>query len=150
MENFVYQIKKGTDLADLGSLNYMLFPENFSVLKMIKKDIEDELVQEVLNKQYLNEEWKEKIYKPNKKTIKKVLGLSYDPDGNIKMSKKFKELITTWMIQIDGNDDAWVGFTSSDPFDKKVYYNTKILDKYCPEEIEELKNGDFIEKIKVD
>ena len=47
------------------------------------------------------------------------------------MTKKFQEVLKSWLIQIDLSDDLWIGFTSFDWYDQHVFFACSILDEFC-------------------
>ena len=66
------------------------------------------------------------------------------------MTKKFKSIITDWLVEADFLEDRWLGFRSADPFDSRIFYNVSVLNKYCEQEIKELKEAELIEEIEVE
>ena len=98
---------------------------------------------------YSNLEWKEKFYDKHKDRIKEAIGLKYNRKGEVVLTKKFKEFLANWRIQIDF-DDRWIGFTSADPFDHNVYYAKQVLDNYCGDVIKDLLEKELIEVIEVE
>lgn len=150
MSDKVYKIKDNIDINYFGTINYDLFPNTTSIVfKIIPQPIEGELAQATLKNIYNNPLWKERFYEKYKKRLIQELGLKYGKDGKAILSKKFESILTKWRIQIDFQDDRWVGFTSLDFFDNSVYYNTKVLDKYCHDEIQFLKSLDLLEEVDV-
>lgn len=155
MADIVYRIKikdgktREDVLNEFGRLGYDLFPQTLDIFKIIPQDWDSEPCQLLLSKYYLNSNWKELVYEPNKKILKKKLSLTYDKNGNIKQSKTFKKMVQSWRIEICNQDGDWLGFTSLDPYDKNVFYGKSILDKYCYDEIQKLKERDLIEEFVV-
>ena len=130
MKATVYKLKDNIDLKSLEELGFVFFKDNLTIIKPIKMSLDSGPVTYLLNSYYDNKDWKEKFYKKEKKALKKELGLEYDKEGQIIMSEKFIEMLTTWFIQIDTSDGSWIGVTSGDKFDSYVFYNTKTLDQY--------------------
>lgn len=162
MGNVIYKLKEDIDLNLLMELDYDLIPGSHRVeeidgeatlvggvfVKIVPQDIESDPVKGSLNGIYNNPNWKEQIYKKNPAKFFKVLGLRYNKKGEAVLTKKFKTVITSWRLQID-TDDGWVGFTSADKFDQEIFYHKSILDKYCGEHIEALKEKGIIEEYEV-
>lgn len=144
----VYKIKK--PLEELEVLGFALIPEQCAALKAITQPLDSGTVNYSLNNFYNNPEWKKKIYQPNKKHFQKELGLYYDRKGNIKPNEKFNEILTTWFLQVEKNEECWLGLTNADQHDLNVFYGKKVLDTYCGEEIEKLKEHDLIEEFYIE
>lgn len=145
----VYKLKKDINLSKLEEIGYTLFNNDFTAIKVSKQDLNSGTVQYLMNCYYKNEKWKKDIYKKNKKRFQEEIGLKYDKQ-QIVMNEKFVEMITTWFIQIDKDEEKWIGLTSGDKYDSNVFYNQKILDTYCKEEVELLKKNDLIEEFYVE
>lgn len=147
----VYKIKNLSEetVKKFEENGYCMFPGTQTIAKIIKQEIDkSDLPQQFLDAYYNNPEWKKKFYNTHKKLVKEQLGLQYKA-GEIKMTKKFQKILENWRIQIDLADDPWLGFTSADPFDQRVFFNVAVLDKYCEEEIKSLKEQDLIEELSV-
>lgn len=147
----VYKLKDEITIEDLESKGYMGVPGDYGVFaKIIKQPLNGELAKTMVEGIYSNPSWIKEFYDKNKKQFKEILGLKYNKQGNIVMTKKFKSLVTDWLIETDICGDKWIGFRSSDPFDSRVFYNVLVLDKYCKEEINKLKELNYIEEIEVE
>lgn len=150
----VYKIKDDTDINEFGKMGYDIIAcqdGTYELIKVIHQPIDGDLVKQYLDNYYNNPKWIEEIYKKNKKVVSKRLGLKYDKEsGKAIISKTFYDILTAWRIQINPKEDGWIGFASMDPFDRKVYYGKGVLDKYCPAEIDILKNKELIEVIEVE
>ena len=146
----VYKIKENVDLSKLEELGYVLFEDTFTAIKVCKQPLDSGPVQYLFNSYYKNKKWQKIIYKKDKKTFKKELNLQYDKENEPIMNEKFVEMLTTWFIQIDKSEDKWVGLTSGDKFDSNVFYGKKVLDSYCKNEIELLKQNDLIEELTIE
>lgn len=145
----VYKFKCD-DLTKLEEIGYTILPEQDAAIKFFNCPPDSGLVMYSLNNFYENKEWKNKIYKPNKKFFQKNMGLYYDRNGNIKQNEKFNEILTTWIIQIEKDEYCWVGVTSCDENDKHVFYGKKVLDSYFEPEIIKLKWHDLIEEVQIE
>ena len=145
----IYRLKQDVDLNEFAKRGYDLIPQICCLEKIIKQPDDGDAVKFLLDKYYTNSEWVEKFYKPNKKKVSETLGLRYYSNGDIRYSKKFNMILTDWRIEIEAHDEAWVGFTSLDPYDHHVYYDKNTLDKYCKQEIDELLELGLIEEYEV-
>lgn len=146
----VYKIKDTVDNNLFGEIGYDLIPTlDLTVVKVVPLDYEHELVQYKIKQFYNNPEWRDKFYKPNKKIFKERFDLRYSRDGQLKPTPTFIEMITNWQLLIELKGDRWLGFSTLDTSDSSVYYNKDLLDKYFPEEIEELKKRDVLEEVEV-
>lgn len=151
MGDIVYRIKSDADLNKLGELGWDVIPNEkgeLTFLKFAVQPINGELVKQLLDNYYKNEEWKKLVYKNYKKEFKDKIGLRYDKKGNIVPSKKFNKALTHWILEINEND-KWIGFQTYDPLDMSIYYAKVNLDKYCEEDIKILKENDLIEEFEV-
>ena len=148
--NTIYKIKEDANLEILKELGYEVFNNNNSFLKLVTQPLDGEAPSFMIKYFYSNKEWINKVYKKNRTQMQKELGLYYDENGKIEFNEQFLSIITSWFIQIDLQDDGWVGFTSADKFDTNVFYGSKVLEKYCFHEIEMLKKYDLIEELKVE
>ena len=151
MGDFVYRIKGGEECYNkLGELGWSVVP-NFEgglvFLRFAVQEMDSELPQALLKAYYTNPEWIDKVYNKNRKGFIDKIGLKYRK-GKIVKSEKFDNALTHWIMEIH-DEDNWVGFTSFDPFDVKIYYGKPILDKYCTEQIQILKDNDLIEEFEV-
>lgn len=144
----VYALKENIDFKELEALEYTYFPEQDTVAKIIVQPLDGKAVESIMNNYYCNPEWIEKIYNDNSDVIFKRIGLKYTKNGKPKMTKRFKNTLQSWFIQIE-SDDRWLGFTSYDNMDSHVFYACSVLDEFCAEEIENLKYFDFIEEKEV-
>lgn len=151
MADIIYKLKENIDLNKLGELHFDVLPgkSDLILFKIVTQDFDSEIVQHTLTRLYKNRDWIEQIYNKNKDYLKDYLSLEYDKDYNIIYNSKFKEMICSWRIQIDKADCDWLGFTSMDFNDTTTFYNKNILDKFCKEEIELLKQNDLIEEYEV-
>lgn len=150
MGNLIYKVKDNIDINVFGRIGYDLFPEtNNVVIKFVEQDIKSDIVQGTLRGIYQNKNWKEQFYDKYEDRIKEIMGLRYNKKGKAILTKKFKEYLVSWRIQIDF-DDRWIGFTSADPFDHNIYYAKQVLDTYCETVIKDLLEKDLIEVIEVE
>ncbi len=146
----VYRIKEGTDLSKFRDLGYEAFDSDPpTLIKIVPQDINGDLCVGSLNGIYNNPEWRTKIYSYHRKEIEKALGLKYR-HGKAVLGERFKHVLTDWRIQIEPTTDGWLGFSSMDPFDRKIYYASVHLDTYCADEIKTLLDNDLIELIDVE
>lgn len=146
----VYKIKDEftkDDLVDLG-FEEINSADHEIYVKVLRQPLESELPQSIINGFYNNPNWKEKIYKPNRVLLEKAMKLYYDDDGKVIINKDIEDIVCEWRIQVDLIDDRWLGFTSGDPFDREVFYSTKVLDRYCGDEIQNMLQ--YIDVIEVD
>ena len=162
MGDMIYRLKDGIDLNGLAGLDYTLIPGTEVIsgdgeermliggvfVKIAPQELEGEVVQGSLNGIYNNPKWKEAMYSKNPAKFFKVLGLKYNKKGQAVLTRKFKDVITSWRIQID-TEDGWVGFTSADKFDQNIFYGKTLLDKYCEKQINELKEKGLIEEYEL-
>ena len=109
----------------------------------------EELKQFLLERYYLNKEWIEKMYIPNKQNLVKTIGLRYKKDGSIRKNKKIEFILNNWQVEACEEDDFWLGFSSLDLHDTYTYYNKNLFDKYFPEEIALLNKLNLIEEYEV-
>ena len=147
----IYKLKNGVTAADfeeLADYGYNVAFNSDIILKFVKQPLDGEATQFLLKNYYENPEWKKKFYQENKKAFKKDYDLKYNKDGTLKITPTMKELLTTWIIQIE-LEDGWVGFTHSDQYNKNVYYGKKVLDKYCYQDIFLLLSKGIIEEYEV-
>ena len=148
----VYRLKEDTDYNKLADFGFDVIPYELGAMvffKIVPQDLAGEAVNQMLNNFYLNPKWKERYYTgKNKKILKNNLGLEYDKDGNIKFNEKFETMLKSWRIEIN-TEDNWLGFCNMDSFDQSIYCGKNILDKFCTEEIEKLKEADLIEEFEV-
>lgn len=147
MADIVYKIKDGTEIGDFLTLGYDLV-ENNMLIKVIEVDDKNELSLYLFKKYYNNPNWRTKIYEPNKKAIVDAIDLKYNKYGDVRPSRKLDKMMHNWNIIIDLQDDIWLGFSSSDPFDQEVFYNKKLFDKHFASEIELLKKHDLIDEFE--
>lgn len=146
----VYRIKEGTNLNKFNDYDFDIIPANEPILvKIVPQDFDGELVQGSLKNIYNNGEWRSQIYAKHKDKIQNALDLSYRR-GKAVITEKFKHVLTDWRIQIEPFSDGWLGFASMDVFDRKVYYASHVLDKYCADEIKTLLDADLIELVEVE
>lgn len=152
MKNTIYKVKDETDINEFGKIGYDMMPDNpYTIFKFIEQPLDGKLAQDALKYIYENPSWKEKIYKKHKDAIRSTLGLRFNRrTGKAIINDKFKNILTMWRIEIEMNGDRWVGFTSLDQFDSNVFYGKQVLNEYCKEEIESLKEKGFIEEIEVE
>lgn len=152
MKNTVYKIKNDIDINEFGKIGYDIMPNSsYTVFKFVEQPIDGKLAQDALQYIYENPSWKEKIYKKNKSAIRETLGLRFNRrTGKAIINEKFKNVLIMWRIEIEMNGDRWVGFTSLDQFDSNVFYGKQVIDEYCKQEIELLKEKGFVEEIEVE
>lgn len=147
----VYKIKDEVDNNVFGEIGYEMIPTaDYTIVKVYELGIDHDLPQYKIKQFYGNPEWRDKIYKPNRKVFRERFDLRYDKGGNLKLTPKFTEMITNWQVLIELKGDRWVGFSSLDMSDTSIYYNKELLDKYFPEEIALLKERDLIEEVEVE
>ena len=144
----VYALKKNIDFKELEALGYTYFSEQDTVAKLVTQPLNGKAVESIMNNYYCNYEWIEKIYNEHQDIFIKKLGLKYNKNKKPRMTKRFKEVLESWFIQIE-SDDRWLGFTSYDNMDPHVFYACSVLDEFCAEEIENLKYFDFIEELEI-
>lgn len=145
MEATVYKLKKFTKKTDLEKLGFVKGEDNENEYNCkIKQPMNGELYQSTINGIYGNEEWKKRYYKGNEDMFKDMLGLEYDKKGRVIESAQLIEILQTWNVQVDFKEKI-LAFTSSDPFDGKVYIQSVVLDTYCKELIDKMKELDLIE-----
>lgn len=147
----VYKIKDDADLNKFAERGYDIIETRSMpvMIKIIPQDFDGELVQGTLKNIYNNPAWRSKIYAYHKKVIKEALDLNYKR-GKAVITDKFKHVLTDWRIQIDLFSDNWLGFKSMDRFERKIYYNSTYLDRYCADEIKELLENDLIELVEIE
>lgn len=147
----VYTLKEDIDFNELGKLGWDVIPNSNNLLffKIVEQPLDSDLPNLLLRNFYENPEWIKRFYNNHKKEISKQIGLKYDENNNIIMSEKFKDTLTMWNLEVDLSDCLWLGFKCLDPYNKNTLYNKVILDKYCKEEIEKLKEADLIEEYEV-
>lgn len=145
----IYRIKEGSEWMALQPLGYEVYETSpISFRKVVPQDLNGELCQGRIENIYNNHDWQKQIYSQHKKKISKTLGLRFRK-SKVVMTDRLASILTSWEIYIDMSD-GWIGFTSGDPFDQRVYYATVHLDKYCADEIKALKDADLIEVIEVE
>ena len=151
MSNKIYRIKDGVNTSDFEKLGYTIIEEpQYFLIKATEQPWESDLVQAKFEYIYSSPEWKKRFYDGNEKLFLKTLHLKYDKDGSVVLSKQFKKMLQSWLIQIDFDGDGWVCFTSVDPNDRNTYYNKESFDKYFKDEIDFLLNADLIEDVEVE
>lgn len=69
--------------------------------------------------------------------------------GTIVQNAKFKELATKWCITIDGSE-GWIGISSVEEYYPATFYKKELIDEYCKEQIDALRELGFLEEIEVD
>ena len=148
--NKIYKLKK----CDLNKV-YTIFdfdPTTQKVFAVVKVRYADDLVKWLLKNFYENENWIKEVYNLNKKFFINELGLNYDKEGKIKARKRFKDIVTTWIVEgeVQEGGDRGISLRPLDVLTNFAFYNTKILDKYCGEIIQKLKEENLIieEEIK--
>lgn len=147
----IYKVKEGTDLNEFAKNGYDIIPSSkYTIVKAVELPFDCDLVQSKLNGIYANPEWKKQFYDKNKKLFRNTLRLKYHKNGEIILTKAFKQMLTTWIIEIDFGDDGWVGCTTVDANDHNVYYVKDMLDKHFKEEINKLKELNLIEEIEIE
>lgn len=146
----VYRIKDNFNIQDLEALDYIFFPEELIAAKIVRQPLDGKAVSSLLERYYANPRFIDEVYNKNTEYFKKELGLTYTKKGQPRMTKKFKEFLSSWVIQIEFGDDGWIGFTSTDKHDATVFYNSNVLNCFCGVEIELLKEHDFIEEVEVE
>jgi hypothetical protein len=146
----VYSLKENFTFEEFEEIGYSVFPNEQKIIKVVEQPLDGKAVESILNQYYRNPKWKEEIYDKNPSHFIKELGLKYNKNGDIKMTKKFQEVLKSWLIQIDLSDDLWIGFTSFDWYDQHVFFACSILDEFCKDEIEILKEHNLIEVIEVE
>lgn len=70
--------------------------------------------------------------------------------GKVVENDKFKELATKWCITIDGNEEGWIGVSSVEEYYPVTFYKKDLIDEYCKEQINELRELGFLEETEVD
>ena len=148
----VYKVKENIDLNEFAKLGYDVTPgEHLILFKFIPQNIDGEAVRFLMDTYYNNKQWKKHFYDKNRKEFIKKMNLRYDKKtGEIIMNDTFEMVLTNWRIEIDTDEDGWVGFKPLDPFNTNIYYGCGILDKFCGEEIKILLEKELIDKIEVD
>lgn len=148
----VYKLKDdSTDtLNKVAECGFDLIDGTLIMFKIVPQPLDSEPVQALLDKYYNNIEWQQRFYKYHRKDFIKDFDLKYDNKGRIKDSKKFKQMLCAWRIEIDPKDDYWLGFRAMDPHISFAWYGAYYMDKYCLEEINKLKEVGVIEEIEVD
>ena len=151
MNNKIYRLKEDIDLNKLAELDWEVTQCNGGLvfLKFAVQPLDGHLTKELLNAYYNNPNWIKNFYQKNKKYYTEKLDLRYDKKGNIKKSKHFEKTLTHWIIEIEHYDLGWLCISPYDECNKNAFYGKDILDKYCAEEIEKLKEFDLIEEIEV-
>lgn len=149
--DIVYKVKEDIDQNKFGEIGYEMVPSpEMQIVKIVEFDYDSELVQTKIKNLYGNPAWKERFYNGDgRKILKRRLGLRYNPDGTIKKTEKFVEMITNWVLSIELNGDKMVGFSSLDSGDSSVYCAKTLLDKYFNNEIQLLKDHNLIEEAEV-
>lgn len=153
MTKTIYRIKEGTvltDFEDLADYGFDAQPIFGAIIKQIDLPLDGDAAQFLRKQYYENPQWIEQIYKPNKKQFKQEYDLRYHKDGTMVMTPSMKKILTTWYLQIEVEDDGWVGFTSSDKNNIIVYYGSNVLDEYCSREIFLLMSKNLIEQVEVE
>ena len=149
--SIMYKLKNDDLFNELGKNGYDLIPGTIIAFKIIEQDLDSDPVKYLLNRYYENPKWHEKIYVPNAKELVKTIGLKYK-DGKPIMSKKFTQMLKSWRIEIDPNDEEYPNFLcfrSMDFHETLAYYGKQVLDKYCPDEIKTLLEKGLIEEVDV-
>lgn len=148
----IYKLKENIDLNELAKIGWDIIPNDNDLIffKIVPQPLESDLCRHLLNQYYQNKEWQEKIYKQHEKIIKKEIGVKYDKNGNLKMTPKLENNLKMWRIETNQNDGFWVGLKSFDPNDRHYFYSKQLLDKYCKEEIEKLKELNLIEEFEAE
>lgn len=95
----------------------------------------------IWQEEYMNIPEIKKYFKTSKVSFKK--GKVVENDSFLKMAQK-------WQIEIDINGDGWIGITSVERFYPPTFFRKDLIDTYCKNEIEELKNINILEEIEVD
>lgn len=142
--NKIYKLKE-CDLNELDTI-FELDPITHNMYAVLKVSYDHELVKFLLINFYGNEQWIKEIYRLNKKFFINELGLKYDKEGKIKLTKEFKEIVTTWIVECEVQEDGdrSISLRPVDIRTNFAFYNTRILDKYCYEIIQKLKEKDLI------
>lgn len=148
--NSVYKLKENYNEDSLLGLGFTKLPGTNVFAKIVEQEMDSEPVKALLTNYYNNPVWIEKFYNQNKKLFKKELDLKYNKKGEIIMTEKFKKIISSWVVQINSDDEGWVGFTPYDKNDRHVFYNKDILYKFCNKTIMDLFLLELIEEIEVE
>lgn len=151
MKYKIYQVKKDADLNEFGKNGYDIIPStNYLLVKAVELPWDSKLVQAKLENVYANPEWKAKFYNNHKKMFRDTLHLKYHKNGEVVLSKPFKQMLQTWLIEINFGEDGWVGFTTVDQNDRNVYYNKDTIYEHFKDEMDILLNNNLIEEIEVE
>ena len=130
----VYKIKENVDLNEFANIGYDVNPglTHLVIFKFIPQHIDSRPVRFLLETYYENKQWKKNFYDKNRKEFIKTLGLKYDKKtGEIIMNETFELVLSNWRIEIDVDEDGWVGFAPFDPYNANVFFGSKILDDFC-------------------
>ena len=142
--NKIYKLKE-CDLNELNTI-FDFDPITQNMYAVLKVSYDNDLVEFLLKSYYENERWIKEIYTSNKKFFANELGLKYDKNGKIKLTKLFKEIVTTWIVECEVQEDGdrSISLRPVDIQTNFAFYNTRVLDKYCYEIIQKLKERDLI------
>ena len=151
-KKIIYKFKEDADFNKLAELDWDIIPSENDLIffKIVPQPVNGDLYCHLLNNFYRNEEWKKRVYSKFKNQITKDIGVKYDKNGILKMNPKLETTLTMWRLETNKNDDFWLGLKSYDPNDRHYFYSQEVLNKYCKEEIEKLKELDLIEEFNVD
>ena len=139
----------GIFMALTSIISFCRYGNGMIFLKFCIQPLDGDLPKELLKAYYKNPDWINKFYKKNKKRFKEKLDLRYDKKGNIMPSKHFEKALTHWIMEIEEYDDGWVCISPYDDYCNTSLYGKSVLDKYCLEEINKLKEAELIEEYEI-
>lgn len=150
MREKVYNFKNtNLNVGKLLELGYS-WGEGF-LYKTIKFNFEDEPSKSFVQT-FNSKNFAEQVL--DKEAIKflRKAGIKYDRNGKLIENDKLKEVASTWHLEIivDGYEVTWVGFTTDLINYPVTFYNSGLIEKYCPELLKELIDNDCVELIEVE
>lgn len=149
----IYEVKQDLTSNDFIALGYEILPFDITgndlvVAKLVKFPFEHPLPQQAINNVLNNPQWQKHIFSEEGfLDFLESIGITFEDYTTENGEKKYyvvendelKELVCSWRVEVNLTDeDRWLGFTASDIFLENVYFNVKMLDYYCSEEVKEL------------
>lgn len=160
MEKIIYVLKDEVDFEQLKNLGYKeLTSEMSGVPYMIDMVFYKEIIQKKnsVPVKFLIDMFNDPKWQSENLEAIKQQGLEfetiYDENGNVKNvlveNRKTINKLKKWRIEI--NSERWIGFTIGDIYFFNVaFYSKKILDENCSNEIEKLKELNYITEVSVE
>lgn len=102
-------------------------------------------------KYILNDSAYQKVILSDKETKKhfKELGIKFKK-GVLVENEMFKKLSSFWQIIINTNENGWLSISSIEEYYPFEFCKKELLDEYCKEQLDELRELGFLEEVEVE